>query len=526
MRLYKIIIISVLLFSTAFVFFSTAQAQLESEDEAAEVTAVVEDIPSIKVTEWTSIDVTLTDTCGIPWERFKDMFMAKYLWPVFHPSWRPYLGYTSLQLKPEIIEGDPNGWYLRATPSLISSTTTGYVHEFTLDAKVDDSAVDYAVVVGIRCTRYDTFGSEMGESFLYLPLKAAPTNFIKANKLEETTKIAAPKSMIYFDVDITNEGYYKDVFQFELEEENGLMGLVEQQAIVMESGETKKITIGILTPEKLFDPGTPNQIHLYVSSSGNATKTLVGSFVVITKGIYVSPLVGLIAAPIIIVLIVVFLLLFWYKDKNDKELFGKPTKPWLIPEEKKYLKELKGKNVEEYKKILQMMQDEYKSALLWYDSYRKAMKKENTDSKDNSLGFLSNPLRKLSHDNKSVKKDSKEQKKKELEKTENPKKKEKVKSKRQETEIKSVPKKKNNLAKFFKQLIEKEKTTKEKSDENDTIEQKTKETRKEEKIKPETQKTEEISHKTIIADKEKSRKEKALLKIKRKQEKQRRKLKK
>jgi hypothetical protein len=344
-----------------------------SDGEPAEIVAEIPDtIPSIQVSNWTSINMTIIDASGINWTKFQEQFLffAKVIWPISHPSWRPYLGYTSLRFEPEIISGNTEGWHLDITPSSVSETTTGYHHPLVLRARTDDSAVDYSVVVGIKCTRYDTFSEPMGESIIYIPLKAAPANFIEIGQQSDTTRYASPKSMVYFDLSIKNTGYYKDTFQFDIETENDLLGLFEQQVVTMDPGETKQLTVGILTPEKMFDPGTPNQIRLYVKSSGNNSRTLIGNFVVMTQGMYLSPIIGLIAAPIIIFIILIYLFFYIIKDRKERELYGKPDKPWLIPEEKKYLDELKEKDKKQYSEVMSMMRDEYTSALLFYESYK------------------------------------------------------------------------------------------------------------------------------------------------------------
>jgi len=90
--------------------------------------------------------------------------------------------------------------------------------------------------------------------------------------------------------------------------------------------------------------------------------------------VFISPLIGIITTPIIVALIILCILFYYIKNKRDQELFGKPTKPWILPEEKKYLDKLKEKNKEEYDKVLQMMKDEYQSALLWFEDYQNSMK--------------------------------------------------------------------------------------------------------------------------------------------------------
>ncbi|UCD13684.1 MAG: hypothetical protein JSW60_09025, partial [Thermoplasmatales archaeon] len=337
MKKYKPLLIAIILLSAANIISCVSVEAQEETEEGAEINAFIDGkIPSIKVAEWTPIDITVVDAFGIDWDYLKSAvpeFWMRLIWPLnpmFPQPIQRFLGYTSFRFEPEIVEGNPKGWYLRVFPSAIASSNKGDVYKITLEARTDDSAVDYSVVVGIKCIRIDALGGEIGSSYIYIPVKASPTNFVKMRTVERQKK-ASPKSMVYFTFDITNEGYYKDVFQFELEQENGLMGLLNEQAITLNPGETRKVTLGVLTPEKLWDPGTPNKIDIKVYSVGDPTRTLVGSLIVYTEGIYISPLVFIVLAPIIIVLVIIYLIFFYRREKRYKDLFGKPEKPWTIP---------------------------------------------------------------------------------------------------------------------------------------------------------------------------------------------------
>ncbi len=495
-----------------------------SDGEPAEIVAEIKDsIPPVQVSNWTSIEITVLDSCGINWTRFQEdlLFYAKYIWPVVHPSWRPYLGYTSLRFEPEIISGNPDGWYLDVNPSSVTETTTGYSHPITLRARTDDSAVDYSIVVGIKTTRYDLFSEPMGESYIYVPLKASPANFIEIGEQATTTKFASPKSMVYFDVTIKNTGYYKDTFVFEIEAENNLLGLFNEQVVTMEPDETKQVTVGILTPEKLFDPGTPNQIKLYVASSANNSKTLIGNFVVMTQGMYISPLILYSIVLIFIVIIALYIFLTIFKDRRDRELFGKPDKPWLLPEEKKYLEELREKDKEKYAEVMNMMRDEYESSLLWYKSSRGSSIKDDNDpeAKGGFIDRLKHPLIKSDHKDETPAED-------EPKKTTLPKKIPKLEKEENQDEQKdsSVEKTKFSLSSSIKGLTKKvhlpQKNEKTEKEPEDAVEEQKDEIPKEPVIDPEQEK--------LLKEKEekKRKKEEAMKKIKKAQTKQKRKKKK
>jgi len=178
-------------------------------------------------------------------------------------------------------------------------------------------------------------------------------------------------------------------------------------------------------------------------------------------------------------------------------MFGKPDKPWNLPEERKYLEKLKEKDKEEYNNVLKMMRDEYKSALLWYKSYHDTT----SEILGSKSGFLINLFKKPKKDDKPIKQDTKIQG---MENKET-KKEEKLKH---ETLNKDIKDEFNGEKNRFKTLLD-----------NFAIKEKTKKTEEKQKEK------EEKAKKAIqLPIKKKSRKDKALLKIKRRQDKQRRKL--
>ncbi len=390
MRLKFLSAIFIILLFTLFSLVSPISSE-ENEGWNAQINArVIGDIQTIDISSWTKIEVELTDSCTIDWTLLNKnvpTIIMELIWP-FNPGFpqpvKRFLGPTSFKLEPEIVRGNPRGWHTKISPSSIEESVTGRIHNITLSVQADDAYLDNSVIIGIKVTRIDTLGGVIGHSYVYVPVKASPTNFIKMRTLEESTKQAPLKSLVYFTLDIVNEGFYRDVFKFEIEEENGLLGLMNQQAVTIHPGETKQVNLGILTPEKLYDQGTPNEIRIYIRSTGNETKTLVGTLTVITKGIYISPLLTIITLTLTVFLILGYISFKFFKDKQDKKLYAKPNKPWLIPLEQRYLKDLKKQDNTQYKHTITMMKQEYQSAILsWKSGQRK--KKQSSPSKKQFL---------------------------------------------------------------------------------------------------------------------------------------------
>ncbi|MHB8632434.1 MAG: hypothetical protein ACYDBQ_00510 [Thermoplasmatota archaeon] len=77
--------------------------------------------------------------------------------------------------------------------------------------------------------------------------------------------------------------------------------------------------------------------------------------------------------PLAIVVLLVLWLVRRAKARRDEELLGKPQKPWLIPVEATYLSRLRETDYRAWYVVRHhLMEEEYRSALLWYNSYKAA----------------------------------------------------------------------------------------------------------------------------------------------------------
>lgn len=369
------------------IFSFPVVSQEPDETESAQVAILIDgDLPPIQNNNWTNINLTLFDQFGINWDRLKVYkIRTRLIWPItLGPYVRRFTGYTSIELYPEIIEGDPTGWEVRMNDSVIPEADQGRQYSRILQVQTNRLDVDYSVTIGIRIIRRDVWGDIAGESYAYIPVKTSPFNYLDVKSVNPSIK-ASPKSIVNFQIDITNRGYYEDLFQFDIKSNDGLFGIANEQSINIKPGETKRVSIGVLTKESFYDPGTPHVIDIYAYSLKDPTKIMVGNVVIITEGIYITPLVWIILIPIIIILLVIYFIFFYLKQKKEQELFGKPKKPWKIPEEKKHLEELKQKDKQAYEKERLMMEDEYKSALLWYDDQRQSIRNEQHKPKSNNF---------------------------------------------------------------------------------------------------------------------------------------------
>jgi uncharacterized membrane protein len=385
--LISLLCISITLLLSGSSFVQSKGTQ-ETTETSAEISATIIDpsIPGIH-RDWTSINLTIFDNFGLPWNlvlegRYNRTFLgSKFLYSNFWTqTWWVYfwkipkgmLGYTSLGFQPD---SPPTGWSVKVWPATINTTTEVMEHRITVYAQVNRLASNYSPVIKIKCIRYDTFGVEYGISYINLPLKAISFNFIYVQALEPTKK-APPRSIVSFPIEVTNKGEYRNTFQFNVTGELGTYGLVSEQGLTLDPKETRTIQLQVATPEVFYDVGTPRKIDIFVYPSGNPSAKFNLSVIVITEGFYISPLITVPLAIIIILVIIIYFLFFYLRAKRERELYGKPDKPWTIPEERAHLAELKRDDKEAYRKERQMMEDEYTSALLYYKDYRASLKQK------------------------------------------------------------------------------------------------------------------------------------------------------
>ncbi len=295
----------------------------------AEVNLLImdKDIQSIHVGEWTPINLTLHDLIGIDYDRLKDNTIfgipLTEIWKITKPSWRHLLGYTSLKINLTVIYGNPQGWYFKLEPNSSFPSTYKYKqHPCVLYARIDDSAVDYNIVLGINCTRYDLFNEPCGESILKLPLKARPEIFLNVTNYN-LIKNSSPKSIAKIYCNVTNHGYYKEIISFTVNCSDNLTAHCHTPVAVLDPEEKTDILISVLIPETLFDFGTAYNITVYGIRQKDGTTISIGTFTIIRQGIYISQLFMI---QLMVCLIIIFTSYMLIRIQRNKKDFHSPIK--------------------------------------------------------------------------------------------------------------------------------------------------------------------------------------------------------
>ncbi len=323
-----------------------------------------------------------------------------------------------------------------------------------------------------------------------------------------------PDEIVSIPITLQNLGNYNDTFSFRVVSDHENIRIAEPMSITLAPGEVDKAFLGVSVPPSVFDFGTIHNIEIEAYSIDEVNRTIASRTVTLeTKGVYVSEISGLGIFFFIFIFIILVLFLMMRRRRLLDSICGKPDKPWDIPEEKRYLESLKKRDKDKYSEVLKMMEDEYQSALLWYDSYicsvlqPKPVKKEKNKKEK---------VEKIKA--KKVKKEKSEKKLFSLFKKEEKPIEEKITEDKQieEKSVEEKPKKK--IKNFFKKTDEAEEKT--------SIQEKPIEIEEKEDLKiteePLIKTEKDYIDKKALA--EKVRKERALKKIKQDQDKQKRKL--
>ena len=213
---------------------------------------------------------------------------------------------------------------------------------------------------------------DQGEKEVEVLLKIKPYHKVKFSSVPYM--FFRPDEIVSIPITLQNLGNYNDTFGFRVVTNKDDVKIADPISITLSPGEIKDTYLGVYFPPSILDYGTRHDIKIQAYSIDQPNVTIAERTVYLeTKGIYFSEMSSLgIILLIFIVIVIVLFLIFRRKHIMDN-ICVKPDKPWDIPEEEKYLKKLKQRDKQKYNEVLKIMEDEYKSALLWYEYYVKSI---------------------------------------------------------------------------------------------------------------------------------------------------------
>jgi hypothetical protein len=189
-----------------------------------------------------------------------------------------------------------------------------------------------------------------------------------------STVYLKPNEITSIPITVQNLGNYNDTYGFRIKSENEELKLASPYYITLAPGEEIETFLGVSAPQSVFDYGTLHEIVIEAYSVDTVNETIAERQVLVeTRGIYVNEAsgIGLISFFLLLFLLIAYII--HKRRKRRQKICPKPKKPWQIKEEKEYLDKLAKKDKEKYEEVINMMQDEYKSALLWYNDFYKSL---------------------------------------------------------------------------------------------------------------------------------------------------------
>ena len=140
--------------------------------------------------------------------------------------------------------------------------------------------------------------------------------------------------------------------------------------------ETKTYTVSARAPEdKLWYFSEICSLGIQVAPNDAPSSIRYLTAPLIINGGFVDPQWVINTVAILLILLILLFLLARRKARVEEEILGKPQKPWLIPVEALYLKALRRKDSRAWYVVRHyLMEDEYRSSLLWYKAYKRQTK--------------------------------------------------------------------------------------------------------------------------------------------------------
>jgi hypothetical protein len=188
----------------------------------------------------------------------------------------------------------------------------------------------------------------------------------------------APNDITSIPIKVENQGNYNDTFNFRMRTETGYpLTVTNNGSITLQPGEQGQALVGVAVPANILDTGTLHSIFIDAYSAEQPNSSINTQRIFIeTQGLYFSEENSAYTIGVgLLFLIGLILLLSWRRKVSEKN--GKrPEKPWKIPEEQMHLAELKRTDKNAYERERIMMENEYKSAVKWYNEYRKPLRKK------------------------------------------------------------------------------------------------------------------------------------------------------
>lgn len=265
---------------------------------------------------------------------------------------------------------DP-GWYV-APPSALSSYA-GQTHRVEVPFQLNAQAREVFYPVDILATIRTQDGGTYHANVTLIGFSLGARSF-SAQVGQSFT--AGPDEVIEAPVRLINLGIGHRTFDMEVADNPCGLAVATQNGNLVQGKSEEVYTVSIETPnDKPWYFSELCTVTLRVSPSGQPDVYQQVFIGIQVNGGYVDPVWVFYTLALGLALLILFLVLARRKARIEEEILGKPQKPWTIPVEALYLKALRQRDERAWYVVRHyLMEDEYRSALLWYRAYKKSTK--------------------------------------------------------------------------------------------------------------------------------------------------------
>ncbi len=186
----------------------------------------------------------------------------------------------------------------------------------------------------------------------------------------------APEQEATMSLAINHRGLLPRTFEAELLSNPCNLGVVAIPTTIVPAQGVHEVVFSVQGPrEKFWYQSEDCSVTMGVHAADNPNRVVTVSLSVTVNGNYVDPTWVMTAVAIGLAILFLVLIVLRRKAIIEEEILGKPQRPWTIPVERVYLKHLEARDARAAYVVRHfLMEEEYRSALLWYKSYKGATK--------------------------------------------------------------------------------------------------------------------------------------------------------
>lgn len=280
----------------------------------------------------------------------------------------------------EVISPESHGWFLQGHTQFVD-TSPGETREgIQVNVLVTAQATNPYLRLRMTGTMYDGLTNEEAAN-RSVEFVFRARGLLGVEVIRQPMKMdLAPRDIGRSEFQVSNNGIYPVQVGVRETTNPCKLGVGTPGAVVLAPKGTpdaiKTMTINVQAPsDQFWYYGESCNVQLEVYGLDGSTGTRGITQLVKVDGFYIDPQWVFNLTIILLILFGIIAFVRRRKERIEERLLGKPEKPWLIPVEQVFLRELKARDPRAWYVVRHyLMEEEYRSALAWFKSYKAATK--------------------------------------------------------------------------------------------------------------------------------------------------------